>query len=595
MSSSFLQSKKASGLKPILESYVPNRAKSVMRNSSSIANFIGKQKNNSFHIPSSNNTIKGIDLSFCQFLTQTPTKEIGRSMKKLRGSKSVGKNCGIIQNDSEKLLNLSSNNFILESIYGPDRHLLTNNNTTMTLKNTKDSLINSSSKKIKLDNPSHISCNTTLNRISEDLKRIKKSGIVQISQYNTAIPRYSAVQSKSSKRNNLNSTTLKNAPQRSIKNVKLEKNGQKKRASKSRDMTFSQAKTTECEPNYEIDSAANITDTTTGKRFDDHRSTDRARILVNALSNTLNTLERTKGKCSTEDIITKKYNAINETISGMISLDSGLSDILRIIYTKLIETQTEADMKFKQQNDFYRSEIVKLNNEIKSLKNENEKIHIEKSKLDKELSDKNTIYEKQKNMISDLKKELSDLRKENLQKNNDLAEDVATLYEENKKLAAVARKLYMELQKSKKNEQKLSQMLQQNSQQVSYSESSEYVSQPQGTLEADQPKKPAKILEVGKNKVKIPELDFSRLAKKKPAKLKVVKYYKNAVPGESHENSESQVENDSEILDENNGEIIGIQDSSNENSEEFVDSQLDNFLGKIGAQSASVHDTLKTN
>eukprot|EP01022_Parablepharisma_sp_SALTPOND_P017315 TRINITY_DN2738_c0_g1_i1.p1 TRINITY_DN2738_c0_g1~~TRINITY_DN2738_c0_g1_i1.p1 ORF type:complete len:817 (+),score=54.78 TRINITY_DN2738_c0_g1_i1:2015-4465(+) len=521
MSSAMHQSKKSSALKPLFESYLP-RTQSALRNSSSVAQFMARSKGNNLSFQfgkTPSRASNGLDLSFCHIVS--PSKDFQQSRKKMRGSKSCGKGCGLVINESEKLNLSSANHTRLESIYAPERRNLYKE-------------IMSSSKKMRVTKPK-TDAGSTLSRISEELRRIKNPEI-NLTTYNTTLP----YQNKSaSNRKTLNSTTTQ--MQKSVKLDRRVTSSVKRK--KSRDTTVAHNRT-EVEPNLDLDSAAIITDTTTAKRMDDYNGKQEyAKLIAASLANNLKALEKNKEKCGELEMNSKKFTIINETLNGVIHADQVWGDVLKQVQTKLQELHAENENKHKAEVEGMKMELEKARAELSKEKAQVEILNAEKNKLARENQEKSMALEKQKVGITDLRKqanEAQDIKKQAQLKIRELSEDLTALYKENKKLAKVVKTIYTELQKSKKRERVLVKLLKNGN---SESESAEVSEHKQEEKKKDLERK---VVEVGKKKVKIPVLDFSRLAPKKPTKLKVVKYYGGDDLSSEYASEESNMENEDE-------------------------------------------------
>ena len=580
----------------MFESYLPIKCNASLRSSNSMALFAGRPKNLSFQLnPTSDHALKGLDLSFNHVVSQTPTKDFQQQLrKKMRGSKSCGKCFNLAETDK---LNLSSySNFTrLESIYAPEK------------KNTLYKEIMSSSKKAKAvkakceTNPGN-----TLSRISEELKKINKAD-TSLAVYSTALP-YSS-HSKPKRSSILNNSTVSQASRKLDRHTTASSVKRKR----SRENVFVRGKS-DADQVSEIDSAANITDTTTAQRFEDHynksQHSDHSKALGNKLLNNLKGIERSKDKLRPEEISSKKFATINDTLNEIINNDHAFGEILKLLQSKLSELNTESTSVHKAQTDSLKSELDKAK---LALANDNvriETLNNEKAKLAKENGEKSAVIEKQKTSIQELKKQLNETQNQAQDNINELSQNVGVLYKENKKLAGVVKKLFTELKKSKKREGVLSKLLKGDHQEEADA------AEPMEEEEEDKKKALNKtMVEVGKKKVKIPVLDFSKLAPKKPTRLKVVTYYNNHNNGKGNAdniNSESAGESEGQEMfvqeddgDDDNGEVEEYTGQNNtgegvqeiEEGEEGVvhAEELDNFLGQIGAVSETISCSAKTN
>ena len=175
------------------------------------------------------------------------------------------------------------------------------------------------------------------------------------------------------------------------------------------------------------------------------------------------------------------------------------------------------------------------------------KSETEQNNFKKIINNKSVEIDKQNKLIQELR--LKIIENENIKKEADkrikeLAEDLNTLYNENKKLTKIAKNIYSEIFKSKDQE-----LIDEQNSHSNFC-----------LKELEENKKPynKKIMEIGKKKVKVPTLDFTQLAQKKLAKLKVVQYYK----GEEGENEVEDPEDEEESVVEYNIEDIHADSES---------------------------------
>jgi len=230
------------------------------------------------------------------------------------------------------------------------------------------------------------------------------------------------------------------------------------------------------------------------------------KTLIIQLLTSLNLLERQKGKCGIEELLKKKYEAIDRTINEVINVDSKYNDVIKQIQVKI----QELFMGYEQVNKDIKRELEEEKGKQEEFKIEREKLATEIKKM--EVAN-NRLNEDVKKKIE----EMQEFRKNAQVQFKGLSFDLNELYKENKKLASIANQLYLELKKTKKDEAALIQRLN----------------------KSKKSKEETKIIEIGKNKVKMPTLNISGLIKKKPVKLKVVKYYKG-VNNSSEESSEDR-------------------------------------------------------
>ncbi len=287
---------------------------------------------------------------------------------------------------------------------------------------------------------------------------------------------------------------------------------------------------------------SNVTDTTTSHTAklmkvlgeEQHsKHIENARTASNTLFASLKDLD--KASLKEDDLLAKKAQLLNDTLNSISSLDPYFGDLLRQLHNMSADCHT----RFRQDLARTAEENAKLRMELATAQQERQ-----------------TEQQKQREETDGLKRELAeackmakDIEGRYKEKMRELAEDAKGLYKENRKLASVAKKLYSELKRAKRREHTLTQLLKGEAP----DEASVEESDTDGVvvLPPEENVKPAAnrtMIEVGNNKVKLPVLDFSRLAPKKPTKLKVVEYCK--------EGTEEQSNQEIEILDEDFDRIV---------------------------------------
>ena len=447
---STINSKNLSFLRGTFEPYI-QPSQSALNNSNSSVQFISRPKPTNLSFQLSSTKKCNSNLGFSQtIITQ---------QKKLRSSKSCAKGCKLGVNESGKSnIPLSTQYNWLESIYAPDKV------------NIYKAIL-SSSKKL----PNNQSTDNKKNPSRYDEKKAEKSiysSLIYLSQNKSA-----------SNRRLINNSALQKNATRSVKRKK--------------------SKVNNLEKTLEIDPSTGLTNATTAKYKDNSNE-----YIENALSSTLiNNLKMIISNNNTDNfdnMLHKKFEIINEAFNGAIIQGHSFRNVLKQIQSLYQELFADYNSQFK---------VFKEG--LKSLKDDFNK-YKEQSKNDKDslnkLIDTKTVEIENKNIvIKKLKSEAENIKKQANEQIKEITEDLNELYNENKRLTKVAKKLYNELCKSKDQQDQLEQFIEEKSQYK--------IEMPHKVFEK-------KILEIGKNKVKLPTLDLTRLESKKPARLKVVEYYK---------------------------------------------------------------------
>lgn len=380
---------------------------------------------------------------------------------------------------------------------------------------------------------------STLNKISEALQRIKKPELPPSA--------YSTVPSQkkfASNRKLLNNTSVK-----------------RKRSNEGGRGDVE---------NSDLDSAAIITDATvTAKRIEESsKYMEYKKAIIHNLTNNLKAVEREKNKSDPKQTLDRKFAVISEAFKEVIALDSQFRSVLKSIQGRYQELHSEYDKHNKSLRDSLSSEICKAQMEMAKQKVKYETVKSEQNKLLKEVKEKLEVIKRQEKIIAELKSEDNKAQQVN---DRNLIE---SLHKENKKLLVLVRRGDKELRNSKKREKALIKLLKEDaaeSQDISLSKA-----------QASEKALNKTVVEVGKNKVKVPVLNIAKTASKKPLKLKVVKYYKeNNVADELDEDSS-----------EGKGKCNAVEDVVEES--EGCELPLDNFLEKIGAVSNTSGASIKT-
>ena len=229
---------------------------------------------------------------------------------------------------------------------------------------------------------------------------------------------------------------------------------------------------------------------------------------------------------------------------------------IKEIYEDSRWTKEGASTKCKEHEED-KKEMLRLKETMKEERRKNEKLEQENKELTKEYERQGTLLESQKALVKDLRKQLADgaenQRKETTgpDKTQSLMKEINALYEENNKLTLITKKLREDIQQAKARETTLAKMLK--SEAIVHGDKANELSSIKENKNASlmdrsvlvESKKENKrdstvskslnktMLEVGKKKVSIPKLDFSKLPQKKPTKITVI-------PSQSESQSKSK-------------------------------------------------------
>ena len=335
---------------------------------------------------------------------------------------------------------------------------------------------------------------------------------------------------------------------------KQSKKYSKQEKKKVREILLSQ-KRGDIERISEIDSVANLTNTTTAhtagpiKNLEEQaKMIEFAKSITANLKRAMRDLDQKKSQWAQCNTNSKKQQILRGYFNEIVNKDPYFGDFLKE-YNKINEEcNNESFNKLNIEHQNLQKEFQALKEEKNEITRKNEDLQNEKIKLEKEHTDVTTKYEQE---ATKLKQDLAECRKElektkkNLRddfispdKIQELTEDINGLYKENGHLRSVAKRLYDELKKSRTRENMLVKLLKGETDSQGDAESLIINQKDNGA--ADKPKYNATLIEVGKNKIKIPSLDFSKLAPKKPTKITVVKYKKNGSSENSASDSISQ-------------------------------------------------------
>jgi len=232
------------------------------------------------------------------------------------------------------------------------------------------------------------------------------------------------------------------------------------------------------ERSSEVDSPLTFTETATGTK-----SVDYSRALTFSLINNLKMLEKTKDKYDTEQLFVKSFKIINETFNGVINLDRIFKDVLKQIQQRLQELFNEQQEYYKKTKEGLKIKADKVQAELKK---QNEDLKVENEKIVKELDKKSNHTQAQNELIEKLRKQI-DLTNMKIQ---DLSLDLNDLYKDNRRLSQLSTQLYGKLIRARENVQCLFEELK---------------------SKMEEEKTEHKVIEVGKNRIKVPSLNLSVL------------------------------------------------------------------------------------
>jgi len=234
----------------------------------------------------------------------------------------------------------------------------------------------------------------------------------------------------------------------------------------------------------------------------------------------VNELKNAQRDLPSDEARRRKFKIINDAFSDVISLNDKFKGVLKQIQLNYKELYTEL-------KEYYGSSNEDLKSKLKDL---NHKFGKEKDNLNKELIKAAADLEKLKK-VQEVKEA----------DNKKLSEDISALHLENKNLKKIVKRLYEELKKYKE-------VLRE----IGFEEEDN-----RSELKENMP-----IMEIGKNKVKMPMLNFAALSPKKPGKLKVVQYCNSSQESNTEELNDSFNEEPSSNQDyiEGNALVLNVGD-----------------------------------
>ena len=384
---------------------------------------------------------------------------------------------------------------------------------------------------------------TTLKKVSETIHQIKKAN-EDFSAYGTYSGQHKQLQSRKS----LNSTI-----QRGIRKAAQSMKGKRSH-------------------NSGTDSSMKIK---SGIIKDTSKCFEIKKELIASLKTGLKNVD--KENYETNKALSEKFDVINETFNEVINLDNGYKNVLKYIQTKFVELFDEYNKSYKTTKDNLektQTKLSKLNEEFDTSKSENEKLKSDIAKLKEEIDQKSGLLEGQKAALKTKNSEIQNIKNNANKKIKELSKNLAALYNENKELAEIVESLYSELQHNKSKGKIVKKIVKGGIDNGDYKNKKKSLNKT--------------VVEIGKNKVKVPVLDLSRLTNRKPAKLKVVQYCDNEG---SEDNSEAINPDDSNI----GINTYNIIEYVIENSESQAEEEGGDYIEYTEDDPVEMSDGLKTN
>lgn len=253
------------------------------------------------------------------------------------------------------------------------------------------------------------------------------------------------------------------------------------------------------------------------------QSIDHKKEIMTKLKNGLKDIETDLPK---DEAIKRKLSIINDAFSDVIDLDDKFKGILRQIQLNYQEVCAEQELHYTSGNERLKSRLAEAEAELGEEKTRSEALEAEAAELAR---GRKAELEKLKKAQAE---EVQKVKEAAGKKTKKLSDDLSALYGENKNLKKMVKRLCSELEKYKEVLKEMG---------VEEEED-------KSELKENMP-----MMEVGKNKVRMPMLNFAALSPKRPAKLKVVQYCNGS--------DESDPE---EVNDSANGECVVDEWSSNQ-------------------------------
>ena len=159
---------------------------------------------------------------------------------------------------------------------------------------------------------------------------------------------------------------------------------------------------------------------------------------------------------------------------------------------------------YLEQDKNYKTRKEKLEKELIKNKNQNELLNNEKNTYTKENEEYKLTITRLKQNETELIRKIEELKRQSESRIKEMSADLNDIYNENKGLAKVVKRLFAELKEYKKEEGNFTNSLEKEEESL-ISEESKIVTK------AEHKNKDQVIMEIGKNKVKVPTLDFTKL------------------------------------------------------------------------------------
>ena len=317
--------------------------------------------------------------------------------------------------------------------------------------------------------------------------------------------------------------------------------------------------------------------------------------------NSLAELEKNTERLTDKELKNKIFSLLKGSLEEIIDKNTTVhyTGVLRRVKDSYDEHMVDCAKEQQSKICSLQQEISTMRTEAGKEKRRADKLEKENIELTKEYEKQSALIDSQKIVIKELKKQASEGNNEcktesgsktQKEKIESLMSELKSLYNENNKLDLTAKKLNYDLKQSKIRELTLTKMLKGNSAILSSTvgnASGLKENKKTDTMGVNNILKESKELnksgkkgvEIGKNKVIVPKLDFSKLAQKKLAQITVVQCESSA--SESSANgSKGNLQINIEQNDVKKEEI---------DPENFLDKAIDN----IDDLSSSWRDALK--
>ena len=250
------------------------------------------------------------------------------------------------------------------------------------------------------------------------------------------------------------------------------------------------------------------------KFIEDKNKMNNSKAMISNMRNKLQILENNKGNYKINDMFSAKFTIINGLFNDAILLNEPFKDILMELQSRINELYNDHNKYINNKE----KEVSKLKTELESKIQYINDVKMSNDKLINEAKEQSISLNRQKELIKELMikiNEYQDLNNKAENKIEQLTLDVSDLYKENIQLAKIIKKLNMKLSKSKEQMSELKNILNENGKLF-----------PVKQHENEIIEKNIKYQVVGKNKIKMPILDFDKLPPKEISQLKIVQYYK---------------------------------------------------------------------